>query len=1119
MVSLPPPRTTELYYGGAWHTAKARESAPVTIERGVSAEGTTAGPSAATQLLDNRSGDYSPQDPLSSLHGVIGRNTPWKFTVQAGGPWLNLPGAGNNGLTTPNHASLAITGDIDIRLDVALDGYREEMNLAGRYETTGSQRSWLLSLVPNGLRFIWSPDGTFTNAVIVTSTEPVPAHNGQRLCLRVTLDVNNGSGGKTVTFYTGQQITGRWQPLGAPVTTAGTTSLFNASEGIQLGAVPDYNALRARGRLHRLQVRNGIDGTLAVNLDTATAADPGDTSFTDATGRVWTIRDSATLTNQHIRMAGEVPAWPPSRDLSGADRTVQIAPAGIMRRLGAGNRPLDSVLRRFLISAQPLECWPLTDGKQATGGASLRGSAPALAATAEAQPLWGEGEIANWLEPTVSFPLQTFGILRAAPAATGTASWSVDLFRAGRGQNEWIEITDRGAGTATDPTHVWSIYMQTVPNQILMFCSTTINGSTTTNFMGDLLSPGIYDDRPHHLRFTTNVSGGSTFWQLWIDGNLMSLSAEAFAGRPIRRVDLLWDLVGSSAAEVSLGYLTCWDSTGPSPESVYRTFMGLAGEPAGDRVLRLSQEHGVPVSVAGETAAQTRLGIQRPDRYLETLATIAKADLGFLFERRDDRELVYRARSTLYNQDPVITLNFANGVISEPFQPTDGDKLTENDVAVTREGGATSQRAVLTTGRMSVQDPPAGVGRYDEDYTLSLEADYQTDEHAQWRMHLGTHDGLRYTKITLNLGNPRVYAMIGDIYRADVGDLMRLTTLPNDHGPDDVDLIIRGYKEEIGEKGWTITFNCGPGAPWEVGAVEDTVFGRADTDGSELTAAVTDTATLWPVTVTAGPDWVTTPTHPTEFPFDVTAGGEQVTVSAITGQLQDTFSRTVVAGWGSADSGQAWANTGGAAADYEVGSGLGRHVINVRGIIRESLAAVSLADIDMRVDFAVSALPLVDSVYVYPTIRAISATQMYVLRVHISLSGAMQLTLRKRNGAETLISSAFNLPGTVYAPGDWFTARIAMTGSALSGKCWRAGTEEPDWQVTAVDTDLTAPGQAGVRTLLGGTATNVLPMTVTLDNLMATPQLFTVARSVNGVVKGHAAGTPVSLTHPMRAAL
>lgn len=882
MVSLPPPRTTELYYGGAWHTAKARESAPVTITRGLPAEGAAADPSAASQTLDNRDGTYSPRNPNSPLHDQGGRNTPWRVTVAAGGPWLNLPGSANNGLTSGAHANLAITGDIDIRLDVALDGYREEMNLAGRYETTGNLRSWLLSLVPNGLRFIWSPDGTFASAVTVTSGEPVPAYSGQRLCLRVTLDVDNGAGGATVQFWTGQRLAGpRWAPLGNPVTVAGTSSVYNAaSEGIQLGAVPDYTGLRARGRVHGMQVRNGIDGTIAVDLDLATAADPGDTSFTDATGLVWTIRDTGTLTNAHVRMAGEVPAWPPSRDLSGADRTVAIAPAGIMRRLDAGNRPLDSALRRYIISSQPLECWPLTDGKQATGGASLRGSAPATHTRGEGQPLWGEGSVADWLEPTMALPLQTYGTLSATPSTTGSASWSVDLFRSGQGMLDILEIIDRGTGTSADPTHIWELYFQSVPNRILIVRHTRGDGVDSTDVIGELLAAGIYDDRPHHIRFTTTVSGSNTFWLLYVNGELMTPGMETFAGRPLRQVNLRWSLEGSDAAALSFGYLTCWDSNGPSAASVYQAFRGFPGEPAGDRMLRLSAEHGVPITVAGAVAAQTRLGIQRPERYLESLATFARADAGLLFERRDDRELVYRARSTLYAQDPVLTLNFADGLISEPFRPTDDDKDTENDIAVQRDGGATSPRAVLATGRMSVQDPPAGVGRYDRDYTLSLETDEQTVPHAYWRLHLGTHDGLRYTRITLDLGNPRVQALIHDVYRADVGDVLRLTNLPDDYGPDDVDLIIRGYTEEIGADRWTITFNCAPGRPYATGVVGQS---KVDTAGSQLSSGVNASATSWTVATPAGLPWITSAVYPTHFPITMAVGGEEVTVTAITG--------------------------------------------------------------------------------------------------------------------------------------------------------------------------------------------------------------------------------------------
>ncbi|MFH9134445.1 hypothetical protein [Streptomyces sp. NPDC017524] len=1074
MPSLPPPRTTELFYGGAWHTAKVRESSPLTITRGVSAEGTAADPSAASQTLDNRSGHYSPRNPKSPLFGKFGRNTPWRVSVQAGGPWASLPGTGSNRLTTPHHANLAITSDLDLRLDVALDSWREEMALAARYETVGDQRSWLLLIQPTGhLRLLWSPDGTFASLGSATSTEPVPAYRGQRLCLRVTLDVNNGGGGKSVTFSTGQQLTGRWTPLGTRVTTAGTTTIFNPTSGLQLGDVPGYNVLEMRGRLHGLQLRNGIDGPLTVDLNVATAP-PGASSFADSTGREWTTWGGAALTNVHTRMVGEVPAWPVSRDLSGADRTVAIAPAGIMRRLGAGNRPLDSVLRRFLISAQPLECWPLTDGAQATGAASLRGSAPALVAADQAQPLWGEGELANWLEGCVTFPLQTSGSLRAVPAATGTASWSVDIFRAGRGQNEWTEITDRGTGTTADPRHLWSIYCQTVPNRILMFCTTTAAEAISVAFLGDLLSPGIYDDLPHHLRFTTTVSGGDTFWQMWVDGELKSLSVEPFAGKPIRQVDLRWDLVGPDAADVSMGYLTLWNSTGPDTATVHEAFHGLPGESAGARILRLSDEHGVPVSVAGAEATQTRLGIQRPDRYLDTLATIAKSDLGILFERRDDRELVYRSRSTLYSQDPVLTLDWTKGLISEPFRPTDDDKNTENDIAVTRDGGATSPRAVLETGRMSVQDPPDGVGRYDEDYTLSLEADHQTGEHAQWRMHLGTFDGLRFTKITLNLANPRVYALIDDIYRADVGDLMRLTNLPDDYGPGDVDLIIRGYTEEISADRWTITFNCGPGAPWQVGVVEDPVLGRADTDGSELAAPVTASATTMSIATTAGPVWVS---DQREYPFDLTVGGEVVTA---------------------------------------VGIGT---VLHSNPLLLDGLAGWS----------GLSSTIALDTTVVHTGLDAAAS-------IRVTPSGASSASLlpaaRSAVGSVTP-GASYTMSAWVYTPGgwpdmrilgDWYTAADTMLSTTAS-----VAIPVPAGVWTYISLTATAPAgasRAGLRARIGVSPTAgdlsywwALRMVPDATVSASSPQELTVIRSRNGITKPHPVGTALSLTHPMRAAL
>jgi hypothetical protein len=308
------------------------------------------------------------------------------------------------------------------------------------------------------------------------------------------------------------------------------------------------------------------------------------------------------------------------------------------------------------------------------------------------------------------------------------------------------------------------------------------------------------------------------------------------------------------------------------------------------------------------------MGPQRSGKLLDLLSEITESDLGFLTEQRGARALTYRQHSTLYNQTPALELDYSQGLISPPFTPEDDDKLSENDVTAKRRGGASS-RAVLETGALSTLDPPDGIGLYDVEHTLSLHTDEQTTDMAGWLLHLGTFDGMRYTSLALDLANPRVYAMVDDILQVDIGDTIRLTHLPDDLPPGDVDLIVQGYTEHIGEDAWRITFACVPGEPWSVAVVDDAVLGRVDTDGSVLAVAAGSTDAVLQVEVTAGPLWTT---EPIEAPLDIRVGGEVMTVTAITGDVQDRFARTVTSGWGTADSGQAWTTTGGSVSDYSV---------------------------------------------------------------------------------------------------------------------------------------------------------------------------------------------------------
>ena len=71
----------------------------------------------------------------------------------------------------------------------------------------------------------WSTDGTPTAPISVTSNVPVLPSNA-RTVLRVTVDVNNGSGGYDVKFYLGESMTGPWTQVGATFTGIGVTTIF-----------------------------------------------------------------------------------------------------------------------------------------------------------------------------------------------------------------------------------------------------------------------------------------------------------------------------------------------------------------------------------------------------------------------------------------------------------------------------------------------------------------------------------------------------------------------------------------------------------------------------------------------------------------------------------------------------------------------------------------------------------------------------------------------------------------------------------------------------------------------------------------------------------------------------
>ncbi|MGW6583450.1 hypothetical protein ACWF76_29410 [Streptomyces globisporus] len=1104
---FPLDRRTEFQIGGAWTnvTGDARESEPIVIERGAKSETAKPGPSKCTLKLNNRHGKYSPRNPMSPYYGLIGRNTPIRVSVKGAESYLRLEGNTSSYARTPDTAALDITGDIDLRVEATADWYgTTSQALLGKWDSAANQRSYLLRIIDGLLILNWSTAGTVT----LFAQQLLPALP-KRAALRATLDVNNGAGGYTATFYWAASMDGPWTQIGGAPSATPATSIYSGPTPLEVAPILANGVTPLKGRVHRAEVRAGINGTVVAAFD-ARAQPEGTTSWADTAGRTWTVGPDATISDREYRFHGEISAWPTRWDVSGADVWVPIEAAGIRRRLGQGQKALASTLRRRIPAFAPLAYWPCEDEDGATQAYSPIEGVDPLSVTG-----WRFGQDST-LAGSSALPAVDAGarMVGTVPAPAGTSTqWSVHMVYA----VDSAPATDAEflSWRSTGTIRRWQI----VQHDDLA----TIQGYNAAGDVVVLKYAAIGSDvfeGWQRFYFWVSQSGGTVTWRLdWNNiGGPAGGIGDTYSGTA-GRVTQIDTEFGTSVSGLKVGHL------GVFPVATTTAYTsadhGFSRETAIGRMRRLANEEAAQLDLTwidGDTATDTeRLGPQRPDTLLALVQEAADTDGGILYEPAGRLGLVYRDRASLYNQPVRLALDYtAKGEVPPPLEPIEDDQRLRNDVTVTRSGGS-SGRAVAEAGPLSVLPPPDGVGVYDESVTLSLATDDQPARIAQWRMHLGTWDEARYPTITVWLhAAPH---LIDEVLAMDIGDRLQISNPPPWLPPGVIDQHMHGYTERLGLYDWALTMNCAPAGPWQVGVVEDPLLGRADTDGTELAAAVNSSATSWPVAVTAGPHWITTATHPTELPFDVTAGGEQATVTALTGLAEDRFGRTVASGWGSADTGQAWLNEGGAAGDHSVASGRGVHVLTAASSSRRSSVDVGLVDVDVQVDIQTSALATGAALIGSLMARYTNGDNLYMARLSFNVDQTVDVEIRKRvSGTETGLAS-FRTSLT-HAAGTNIRLRFQVASGSLRARAWApAAPEPPSWQAEATDSALAGAASIGCRSISIGGNTNTNPQ-VRYDSLVVlNPQRMTVTRSVNGITKGHTAGTSVSLTHPMRAAL
>lgn len=891
---------TELQLGGVWTDISSLyyTRTDLVITRGHSDETSTVTPQTAAMELNNRDGQLSPRNPSGAFYGLLGKNTPLRISLPDPVCALRLEQDSTSYASCPDRPSLGITGDIDVRLDMRLTSYGQ-LTLATKW-LSATSRAWALRLNPDGTLVFEFVDNTSSDHV-ATSSAAIPLG---RVAVRATVQVNNGSGGHTTTFYTAGAISGSWTQLGSPVVGSSTITLATSPAPIAVGYSVGYivtdpahpTSIGPNGRFYAFQLYNGIAGTLVAS-PTFTAQAPGTASFADAQANLWSMSGTATIDNRKYRLHGEVPAWPQRWDETGNDVYVPIEASGLLRRLTQGTPPQYSAMLRgyntLTGAAVPVGYWPCEDGTNATSIASALPSGDPM-------QIRGTPTFSANSSFVCSQSIPTLANSTWVGAVGGAASWSSNTCRF---------LMQVPSGGETNGSVIARMYTSgTVPRFDLIY--TTGGGLEVAGYASNgaqlFTSGGIaFNVNGELLRtsFELKTSGTSLVWS-------MATLAVGATSAGIYTGTLTNAILGSVSTVVinpdgaltgtAIGHI----SVQTEPTDLFGTLYGPLnannGEAAAVRFARLCTEQAVPARIYGFPATSALMGYQSPNDFVSLLQECEDADRGLIYEPRQTLGLAYRTYSSLCNQAPAATLSYTAAQLSPPIEPTDDDQYTVNDVTVTRSTGpvtGSSAREYLASGALSIQPSPSGVGEYATALSLNLYSDPQAMQLAGWILHVGTVDQPRYPTLTANLARSELAALYYTLQDIDIGDVLAATGTPVWLPPDGISQIARGMTETMNTYVLTEAFVCAPDAPYEVGVYDDPVLGHYDTDGATIHGNPTATATSIQVATTnaTSPLWTTVGG---DFPFDIEVSsggtsGERMTVTNITGSSSpQTFTVT-----------------------------------------------------------------------------------------------------------------------------------------------------------------------------------------------------------------------------------
>jgi hypothetical protein len=746
----------------------------------------------------------------------------------------------------------------------------------------------------------------------------------------------------------------------------------------------------------------------------------------------------------------------------------RIVADGIARRLSQGEQPLDSPLRRWVPRSTDYVAayWPMEDG----GGdfaSGLQGGRPMLAD--------GEIDYAS-LDKVGSKPLPTIGLaasIRATiPAFTPVANgWRVDwLFRWPEGDPpatnrhmidvsatspqaaRWVvrmsatelsvQVYDTNGDVFSGFPHTTALHPSMIGSWLQMALRVVLSGTSVSyEVTATLLDPP--DATPVELHSMSNVIGGT--------------------GQAVGRPTMI--NMPNFSQPRALGHVVVSKSATADPFD-FIAANGFASEHAGQRLIRLCLEEGVPLSVVGDEADTMPMGPQSVDTFTNILRECEAADGGILTEHRNG--FWYRTRVDMQNQDSAWDIDFCD--LDGAPSPTHDDQQTRNDVTAARPAGS-SARAVD-------EDHVARHGRYEESLTVNVDSDQRLEHIASWHKGLGTVEEMRWPSIPLEINTEREH-LLTPWQALELGDRI---TIPHD-APQlpgvEIDLLVEGWSETFYSRRSQMVLNARPASPWNnIFTLDDADLGRM-AFRAYLAEAVDTNDTSFDIVI------------PVRRAMNRSSDFEQdfITTTSLNG-IDDwritnltSFARSNTQTFRGLSSGRAipdGTHTDGQIQGYSLtGSGQAAYAASV-----QLLAPAGGLEAQLMLRYRTSSLVLIGSgthtfLTAFTTIDASDWTRLYISGATHALTGSVEISVQFRRADL----------GTLQATDVLYVdeAEVGRQGGGLA-----------------------TSGVFPVDFMIGGELVTVSAIGAMTNGI----QTLTVTRSVNGIVKSHPAGTDVVL-HPL----